>query len=201
MSRDVQLLENVKFLTVSNRSHTENSLNPHKFEIVNAVIRELEVDVLIHKSRPAAIVPTISILHSVEPAVTHEPEYDSLVEAGTCNMKIPFLACLQYENLKESRKIIQKLIKSTADSEVRTSDGAQPELSAQSVENVDVQQCQVLEELTEWRLKMNQELSIFGPSNIGFAGKDSGGADLVNENEETSDVDTNGYVTLSRDSL
>lgn len=201
MSRDVPLLENVKFLTLSNRSHTENSLNPRNFEIVNAVIRELEVDVLIHKSRPADIVPTISILHSVEPAVTHEPEYDSLVEAGTCNTKIPFLACLQYENLKESRNIIQKLIKSIADSEVRTSDVAHPELSAQSVENVDVQQRQVLAELMEWRLKMNQELSIFGSSNIVFAGKDSGGADLVNENEVTADSDTEGHVTLSRESL
>jgi hypothetical protein len=198
MSRDVPLLENVKFLTVSNRSHTENSLNPRNFEIVNAVIRELEVDVLIHKSRPAAIVPTISILHSVEPAVTHEPEYDSIVEAGTCNTKIPFLACLQYENLKESRNIIQKLIKSITDSGVRTSDVVHSELSAQ---NVDVQQYQVLAELTEWRLKMNQELSIFGTSNIVFAGKDSGDTDLVNENGDITDFDTDGYVTLSRDSL
>lgn len=195
------MLENVKFLTVSNRSHTGNSLNPRNFEIVNAVIRELEVDVLIQKSRPAAIVPTISILHPVEPAVTLEPECDSLVETGTCNTKIPFLACLQYENLKESRNIIQKLIKSITDSEERTSDVAHPELSARSVENVDVQQCQVLAELTEWRLKLNQELSIFGSSNIVLAGKESGGADLVNENEDISGVDTNGYVTLSRDSL
>ena len=168
MSRDVPLLENVKFLTVSNRSHTENSLNPRNFEIVNAVIRELEVDVLIHRSRPAAILPTISVLHSVEPTVTHEPEYDPIVEAGTCNTKIPFLACLQYENLKESKNIIQKLIKSVADSEVRTSDVAHSELSGQSVEDIDVQQSQVLAELTEWRLKMNQELSIFGLPNIGF---------------------------------
>lgn len=201
MSRNVPLLENVKFLTVSNRSHTENSLNPRNFEIVNAVIRELEVDVLILKSRPAAIVPAISVLHSVEPAVTHEPEYYSLVEAGTCNTKIPFLACLQYENLKESKNIIQKLIKSIADSEVRTSDVAHPELSAQSVENIDVQQCQVLAELTEWRLKMNKELSIFGPPNIALAGIESGGADMESKNEDISDFNADGLVTLSRDSL
>ena len=174
MNRDATLLENVKFLTLGNRSHTGSSLNPRNFEKVNSIIRELEVNALIHQSSPVAIVPTVSVLHAVEPAVELEPEYGSLVEGRTCNTRIPFLACLQYESLEESKNIIQNLVKSIADSEYCAADTKYLGLFAEPVDNIDVQQCQVLAELSEWRLKMVRELSAFSSPSIVFAVEESG---------------------------
>ena len=176
MNRDPILLENVKFLTLSNKSRTENSLNPHNFEIVNAVIRELEVDVLIHRSPPATIIPALGVVNPIEPAVSHKPELGIAPSIGarTCKAKIPFLACLQYENLKESKNIIQELIKSTADSERCGVDVECFGIPTKFIDDIDVQQCQVLAELTEWRMEMVRELSMFGSESITFAGQESG---------------------------
>ena len=179
MNRDATLLENVKFLTLSNKSHTESSLNPRNFEIVNAVIRELEVDVLIHRS-PAAMLPAVSVLHSVEPAVDHDPERSSLIEARTCNTKIPFLACLQYESLEDGKNMIQKLIQSMVNSEFCAS-GKRFGSTAESVDNIDVEQCQLLAELSEWRLEMVRELSNFGPPNTAFTKEDNEGGRMYTD--------------------
>lgn len=176
MNRDPVLLENVKFLTLSNKSRTENSLNPHNFEIVNAVIRELEVDVLIHRSPPATIIPAVSVVNAIELAVSHEPELElaSSIGAKTCKTKIPFLACLQYEDLKESKNIIQELIKSTADSERCGADNERLVLPVEFVDDIDVQQCQVLAELSEWRMELVRELSMLRSGNISSADQLSG---------------------------
>lgn len=177
------LLENVKFLTLSNKSRIENSLNPHNFEIVNAVIRELEVDVLIHRSPPATIIPALTVLNPIEPAISHEPELEIApsIEARTCKAKIPFLACLQYENLKESENIIQELIKSTADTERYGVDVECLGFPTEYIDDIDVQQCQVLAELSEWRMEMVRELSMFGSESITLADQEFGrnGSDTV----------------------
>ena len=176
MNRDPVLLENVKFLTLSNKSRTENSLNPHNFEIVNAVIRELEVDVLIHRSPPATIIPAASVVYPIQPDVSVEPELELAPSIGakTCKTKIPFLACLQYENLKESKNIIQELIKSTADLERCGADKEHLGIPAEFVDDIDVQQCQVLAELSEWRMGIVRELSMLGSENITSADQESG---------------------------
>ena len=184
--REVQVLEGVKFLSLNNRSY--NAFGPRKLEQVDAVLRDLEVNRLLHglpavdTAEPITLQAETDIVEIPEEVNLLEPlsdvaddliNSDVLIknpwhERESNAAKAPFLACLQYDRLENSRDIIHDLIRSVKinnESKISTSSpillSCTADTESLKMSDLDVKQAQQLVDLSDWRNELMKKLSSY----------------------------------------
>ena len=184
--REVQVLEGVKFLSLNNRSY--NAFGPRKLEQVDAVLRDLEVNRLLHglpavdTADPITLQAETDIVEIPEEVNLLEPlsdvaddliNSDVLIknpwqERESNAAKAPFLACLQYDRLENSRDIIHDLIRSVKinnESKISTSSpillSCTADTESLKMSDLDVKQAQQLVDLSDWRNELMKKLSSY----------------------------------------
>ena len=184
--REVEVLEGVKFLSLNNRSHLGHNLNHRRFEQIDAVLRDLEVGRLLDV--PNEVEPIKVKILGWEPPILEIPEdnnhpepvgnpqepfdevaseiIDSKVqtfspwpERKISNVKVPFLACLQYDCLESSSDVIYDLIRSLKTS--YTTEFPTLDVLSQGTSDLDIEQAQQLVCLSEWRKQLMYKLSSY----------------------------------------
>ena len=184
--REVQVLEGVKFLSLNNRSY--NAFGPRNLEQVDAVLRDLEVNRLLHglpavdTADPITLQAETDIVEIPEEVNLLEPlsdvaddliNSDVLIknpwqERESNAAKAPFLACLQYDRLENSRDIIHDLIRSVKinnESKISTSSpillSCTADTESLKMSDLDVKQAQQLVDLSDWRNELMKKLSSY----------------------------------------
>lgn len=165
-------MKGVKFLSLK-RELQETCLLPHKLEIVDAVLRDLEAgrcrdDTSIAYAVLPAIVcsPTDEIVHPVE-----EIDGTPWPETAKFAVKTPFLASVQYDCLDGCADTIYNMIRPFESSKVsgppvslrsggnlETTYYENQSLTQHSSETVGCDQGRKLEELSKWRQQLMAKL-------------------------------------------
>lgn len=175
-------MKGVKFLSLK-REFRETFLLPHKLEVVDAVLRDLE------SSRPqndapiaaaelpaTSCIPTDDVLHTLEEVEALWP----VVVRGA--VKTPFLASMQYDCLDGCADTIYNLIGQfespmlsrlptilvSSDEGLEMANSDNRMFLQQSSETIGVGQCRKLEELSEWRQQLMARLNSYDISGTVF---------------------------------
>ena len=164
--REVRSLQGVKFLSLNNRSNVGCNLNPERLEVVDAVLRDLEVIRLLKEPVVVSVESQSSL--ATEAEVVNTPENDNWPEKRVNTAKIPFQACLQYTDLQSSTDLIYSLIRSAQNSD--SSSNISTNLTSTEVssaskstinDNLEINQARKLAELSEWRQQLMSKLSSY----------------------------------------
>ena len=168
-------MKGVKFLSL-NRELRETCLVPHKLEVVDAVLRDLESSRLNNDSPiTAAELPAKTCNPTDdEPHTLEETEAPWQVAARDA-IKTPFLASIQYDCLDGCADTIYNLIGqfessklsslpttlSSSDEDMKMIYDDNQTSPRQSSETIGFDQCQKLEELSKWRLQLMARLDSY----------------------------------------
>ena len=176
VSRAIQPLEGVKFLSLNNRSHLRGDMNPQKLVVVDAVLRDLEVYRILREPPevPAQVIEEVE--EAPEEIVVIVDETQDIWREKRVSAKIPFLATIQYENLELSSDVIYKLIASLEKTKKKEQNDKQEKKEQHStgaisendltteqmtMDNLENKQAQRLMELSEWRQQLMRKVALY----------------------------------------